>query len=85
MAGQYLLKIKDNNKPSAYTSKKNEHAQIQFEICGQEHEQYKICILPDGHDLDENRCMGSWIDIHHWVHPKCTIVGVPHPSHLVVE
>lgn len=30
------------------------------------------------------RCMGSWADIHCWVHPACTVPGLPHQPHDVV-
>lgn len=33
--------------------------------------------------LDAARCMGSWADVHHWVHPRCDVVGLPHEPHDV--
>lgn len=30
-------------------------------------------------------CMGSWSDIHHFVHPWCSEPGVPHDPHPVPE
>jgi hypothetical protein len=30
------------------------------------------------------RCQGSWADMHHALHPACTVLGIPHERHDVV-
>lgn len=32
-----------------------------------------------------DQCMGSWSDINHWVHPRCTVMGIPHEPHEIEE
>lgn len=28
-------------------------------------------------------CTGNWSDIFNWVHPRCTVLGVPHEAHHI--
>lgn len=42
------------------------------------------CMGPGDLCVKVEPCAGSWSDIHHWVHPACTVPGLPHAPHDVV-
>lgn len=30
-------------------------------------------------------CTGNWSDVRNWVHPRCTVVGLPHAPHNIKD